>query len=51
MNISASTNEGIRKKWQAVQNGDAPLTRKLFSAAQTEVGAVKYDTVGCTSVP
>lgn len=37
VNISAATNEGIREKWQAVQNGEAPLTRKLFSTAQTEV--------------
>ncbi|CAM9942487.1 unnamed protein product, partial [Scytosiphon promiscuus] len=37
VNISAQTNEGIRNKWHAVQNGEAPLTRKLFTAAQAEV--------------
>ncbi|CAN0000026.1 unnamed protein product, partial [Hapterophycus canaliculatus] len=33
----AQTNEGIRRKWHAVQNGEAPLTRKLFTSAQAEV--------------
>ncbi|CAN0040423.1 unnamed protein product, partial [Ectocarpus sp. 12 AP-2014] len=42
VNISASTRKGIREKWQAVQNGEAPLTRKLFSKAQDEVFHLMY---------
>ncbi|CAM9667043.1 unnamed protein product [Ectocarpus fasciculatus] len=42
VNISASTRKGIREKWQDVQNGEAPLTRKLFSKAQDEVFHLMY---------
>ncbi|CBN79604.1 similar to regulator of G-protein signaling 7 [Ectocarpus siliculosus] len=42
VNISASTRKGIREKWQAVQHGEAPLTRKLFSKAQDEVFHLMY---------